>query len=108
MRTRGTLAVEVTENKETTEDNDNICDRDKHRGHGGMETLAKNCDEETSALLMCACLVIVLNKKKKNSDRSVTCTAMLFFFKSLCLPQPYLRNPSLYARRFASTKVRCS
>ena len=56
IRTRGTLAVEVTENKETTEDNDNICDRNKHRGHGGMETLAKNCDEETSALLMCACL----------------------------------------------------
>jgi hypothetical protein len=47
IRTRGTLAVEVTKNKETTEDNDNICDRDKHRGHGGMETLAKNCDEDS-------------------------------------------------------------
>jgi hypothetical protein len=58
IRTRGMLAVEVTKNKETTEDNDNICDRDKHRGHGGMETLAKNCDEgrRLYALLMCACL----------------------------------------------------
>ena len=59
IHTRGMLAVEVTENKETTKDNDNICDWDKHRGHGGLETLAKKCDEdsETSALLMCACLV---------------------------------------------------